>query len=39
MKWNSNVSLKKMAHEPHLKIYGNLYGKTISEYEINFPSD
>jgi len=36
MKWNSNVNLKTMAHDPHKKVFGTLYGKVISEYEVSF---
>jgi len=39
MKWNSNVSLKTMEHEPNEKIYGTLYGKVIVQQDIPFPSE
>ena len=38
MKWNSNVSLETMEHEPGEKIYGTLYGKVITERDIPFPN-
>jgi len=38
MKWNSNVSLTTMEHEPKGKIYGTLYGKVITKEDIPFPS-
>ena len=37
MKWNSNLSLQTMEHEPNEKIYGTLYGKVITERDIPFP--
>jgi len=39
MKWNSNVSLTTMEHEPKGKIYGTLYGKVITEDDIPFPAN
>ena len=39
MKWNSNVSLKNMVHEPHEKIYGQLYGKILTSHDIPFPDN
>lgn len=37
MKWNANVSLKTMAHEPNEKIFGTLYGKVVTEHDLPFP--
>lgn len=39
MKWNSNVSLKTMEHDPDNKLFGNLYGKVMVNKDIPFPED
>jgi hypothetical protein len=37
MKWNANVSLKTMMHEPNEKIFGTLYGKVVTEHDLPLP--
>ena len=39
MKWNSNVSLKTLQHDPENKLFGNLYGKVMVKNDIAFPKD
>lgn len=39
MKWNSNINLMTMWHDPNKKFYGNLFGKVIVDQELDFPDD
>ena len=37
MRWNSNVAMQTLDHNSQDKIYGTLYGKTLTEYDQPFP--
>lgn len=37
MRWNSNINLSSMKHDPYHKIYGHLFGKSVQAFEPDFP--
>jgi hypothetical protein len=37
MRWNSNVAMQSLSHNSKDKIYGTLYGKSLTQYDQPFP--